>query len=358
VIEVVMIFAMGLLTAALIALLIIPAVNARAERLAKRRLEAQFPLSISELTAEKDHLRAEFAVLQRRIERKAEEARSEKHKDMEELGRRAVRIERLETEVADRNHRIAGLENELAMTRDRLAGTEEELAATQAMLGAARDTLAALEAGHRQTLDELGATRVKLDATTTTLAETRTELLAVQEQLGARVRDFEELSRRHNASLNELDAKRIAISDLETRLATQTTRGDEFERLLAERRDELAAERQRIAEVAKTLATEQERGFALQQRIFALESERDAKATEIASLNGMLAEMRVARDTLVATLNERASDTGASDGANEDIRAENAELRRRIDEVADQILRLAEAREAPPAKEPRTAAAR
>src|ERR671913_2346342 len=105
-----MIFALGFLTAGLIALAVLPAVNARAERLARRRVEAQFPLSISELTAEKDHLRAEFAVVQRRLERKAEEALADKHKDMEELGRRAVRIEALETELAAREERISELE--------------------------------------------------------------------------------------------------------------------------------------------------------------------------------------------------------------------------------------------------------
>ena len=97
-----MIFALGFLTAALIALVVFPAINARAERLARRRIEAQFPLSITELTAEKDHLRAEFAVLQRRLERKAEEALAGKHEDMEELGRRALRIQGLEDDVAAR----------------------------------------------------------------------------------------------------------------------------------------------------------------------------------------------------------------------------------------------------------------
>src|SRR3954471_4790357 len=117
VIESIMIFALGFLTAALIALVVFPAINARAERLARRRIEAQFPLSITELTAEKDHLRAEFAVLQRRLERKAEEALSEKHRDMEELGRRAVRIEALEGEIAARDHRIGELEGDLERTR-------------------------------------------------------------------------------------------------------------------------------------------------------------------------------------------------------------------------------------------------
>src|SRR3954454_22600834 len=115
-----MIFALGFLTAALFALVILPALNARAERLPQPRVEAQFPLSISELTAEKDHLRAEFAVLQRRLERKAEEALAEKHDSMEELGRRALRIEALETDLTAREATIAGLEKDLADTRTRL----------------------------------------------------------------------------------------------------------------------------------------------------------------------------------------------------------------------------------------------
>src|SRR3712207_980646 len=115
-----MIFALGFVAASLIALLIIPAINARAERLARRRAEALFPLSISELTAEKDHLRAEFAVMQRRVERKAEEAMAYKHRSMEELGRRAVRIEALETTLAERDQHISHLQTDLADLRHRL----------------------------------------------------------------------------------------------------------------------------------------------------------------------------------------------------------------------------------------------
>src|SRR5918911_2731283 len=109
-----MIFALGFLAAALLALVVLPAINARAERLARRRVEAQFPLSISELTAEKDHLRAEFAVIQRRLERKAEEALAEKHRHMEEFGRPAMRIDAPEGELAGRDRPIAELEGELA----------------------------------------------------------------------------------------------------------------------------------------------------------------------------------------------------------------------------------------------------
>src|SRR5829696_4028645 len=188
-----MIFALGFLTAALFALGILPALNARAERLARRRVEAQFPLSISELTAEKDHLRAEFAVMQRRIERKAEEALASKRQDMEELGRRAVRVEALTNELERRDGRIAVLEGELAETKDRLAKTEEELRGAGADLASIRDTLSALEGAHRATLDEIGATRGELEAMKATLADARAQLTGARDAIAARDATFRDL---------------------------------------------------------------------------------------------------------------------------------------------------------------------
>jgi len=141
--------------------------------------------------------------------------------------------------------------------------------------------------------------------------------------------DFE---RRLAASLNDIDTKRITISDFETRLAAQTTRANELERVLAEGRDELGAERRRLADLAKSLVKEQERGLALEKRILALETERDAMAEEAAQA---VAE----RDALRHEI-KRAGDK-AHNGS--------AELRRRIDEVADDIMRAAEIKREPAA---------
>ncbi len=301
VVETVMIFGLGFLLAALLALLVIPAVNARAERLAKRRMEALFPLSISELTAEKDHLRAELAVKERRLEQRMEEVLAGKHADMQELGRRAVRIEALEGDMALRDERIRALEADLAATSGRLQATEGELAATRGTLAGARETLSALEEAHRRTLDELATTRAELDRTGVTLNETRTLLEATVERLTTREGDLADLTARHGAALQEIDARRITISDLETRISTQTSRGDEFERQLLERRAELAGERQRLAEIARSLVAEQERTVALEGRLRALEG-------------------------------------GPADAGEAAILAENAELRRRIDEVTDAIM--------------------
>ncbi|MFT0891174.1 hypothetical protein [Pseudochelatococcus sp. G4_1912] len=73
--ETALIFAAGFLTASVLALLILPSVNTRATRLARRRLAAQFPISIDELTAQMDYIRAEGAVEIRTAERRLENER-------------------------------------------------------------------------------------------------------------------------------------------------------------------------------------------------------------------------------------------------------------------------------------------
>jgi chromosome segregation ATPase len=315
VVESVMIFALGFLAATLIALLIIPAINARADRLARRRAEALFPLSISELTAEKDHLRAEFAVMQRRIERRAEEALAVKHHAMDELGRRAVRIDQLETDVAERDAAIGDLQADLEETRSRLAATDEELSLTRATLAAARETLSAVENAHRKTLDELASTRGELERTSTLLAGAKAELAITQDRLEAREAEFADLDGRHTAALSELDTKRITVSDLETRLAMQTGRGDDFERALGDRRGELTDERRRLTDLANDLLAEQERGIALESRIRELEKELEARVAGFSAQSTRLQSLSADDDRLRTSLDGR--DEAAKSGGRE-----------------------------------------
>ena len=347
-----MYFGLGFLVAGLIALLIVPAVNARAERLARRRLEALFPLSISELTAEKDHLRAEFAVMQRRLERKAEEALANKHQDMEELGRRAVRIEGLEGELAARDHRMGELEGDLERIRAQLAATEAELAATRQTLAASQETQAALDTAHRRILDELGTTRGNLETTTAALAEARTALAATQERLARRESEFADIETRHTATITEFDAKRFTISDLETRLGNQKSRADDLEQALNESRSELSDEQKRAADLAQRLATEQARAASLEERIRTLEAEHEgrdvlqAQADEHRSAFDLAAAKLVEAESRIAEL--EASLRRDTDGAGDQGRTEAADLRRRIEEVAEEIMRVSDAAEEQP----------
>ncbi|MBF9234466.1 coiled-coil domain-containing protein [Microvirga alba] len=306
-VETIMIFALGFLAATLIALLIIPAINARAERLARRRAEALFPLSIEELTAEKDHLRAEFAVLQRRLERRAEQAQGVKYQSMEELGRRAVQIELLGETLAERDEKIAGLQADLEETRRRFAAATEELHLARISADGSNEALAALESARRVALDEVCVLLGDLEQTRSDLSQARSEVERTKEMLAGNGTAVTDLDERLTTALKELDIKRITISVLETRLMTQTARATDFERALAERHNELSEERKRLAELAEDLRAAQERSQSLERQVTDLEAER---------IGGHADEKAVA-----------------------DLDNQSNELRRRITEIADQIVR-------------------
>ena len=66
-IEAAMIFAVGFLSACLIAVCMVPAIHHRAARLTKRRMDATTPSSMVEMRAEKDGMRARFAASTRKL---------------------------------------------------------------------------------------------------------------------------------------------------------------------------------------------------------------------------------------------------------------------------------------------------
>src|ERR1700733_10774269 len=97
-----MIFALGFLFAGLAALAFAPAFWRRANRLTRRRLETQVPLSVQEILAERDQLPAEFAVEERRVELRAAQTKLAHAADRSELGRRAAQISALNEKLEQR----------------------------------------------------------------------------------------------------------------------------------------------------------------------------------------------------------------------------------------------------------------
>ena len=147
-----MIFALGFLVASLCGLLVLPAVNARAARLSRRRAEAMLPLSPAEIAAERDFLRAQFAVRQRRLERTVETVRAKRHADMAAIGAGAMKAAALARDVAAREAEIAAAQARRLDLEAELAGTREDGTASLA-------TLQALEEAHADLLDSLLAAR-------------------------------------------------------------------------------------------------------------------------------------------------------------------------------------------------------
>lgn len=166
-----MIFALGFLVASLLGLLVLPAVNARAARLARRKAEARLPLSPSEIAAERDFLRAQFAIRERRLERAVEAARAKRHADMAAIGAGTMK-------VASLNRDLEALERQLAEIRLVNSHLESDLAKSREDGTAGLATLRALEDAHADLLDSLlslrgtdmAALRASLDAAEQALA--------------------------------------------------------------------------------------------------------------------------------------------------------------------------------------------
>lgn len=282
-----MLFALGFLCAALLALAAVPALARRADRLARKRAEAAFPLSLAEIAADRDHLRAELALRMRSVEQDAERGFAAKAGAMQELGRRDMTIGRQERELDERAARIGGLETELAQTRGELSDTLAALAGERASHG---ETAAMLE----KRLADLASLERNLEETRSALTGTGADLVARS---------------------GELDRERETLGRIETLLA-------ERERELAESRS--SAEKLRVAQVedgtrimvlqtksdelAGKLAATEERLVRSEAALRAMTSERDGERVRADAFDARAAQAEAG----LAAADARASAAGVA----------------------------------------------
>ena len=122
-IENIMYFALGLLVAVLVGLIVIPAVWKRAVRLTKRRIEAATPITMAEFRADKDQLRAEFALSTRKLEINVETLRK---RLAEQLGNGSDTAGALRTEREQHRAIVEELEGRGEQLRGRVTELERE----------------------------------------------------------------------------------------------------------------------------------------------------------------------------------------------------------------------------------------
>src|ERR1700752_2153620 len=127
-IEPIMYGAIGFLISMLLGLMFVPLVHNRAVRLTTRRLQAATPLSIGQIQADKDQLRAEFAMSARRLEMSVEQLKSKTTSQLAELGKKTDAINRMKIELGEKTATIFSLEAREKALRDQLHATEDELA--------------------------------------------------------------------------------------------------------------------------------------------------------------------------------------------------------------------------------------
>ncbi len=368
-IESVMYFGIGFLVAALLCLLFVPLVHNRAVRLTMKRLEAATPLSIAEIRADKDQLRAEFAMSTRRLEMSVEKMKAKTTTQLVELGKKTDAINQLKKELGEKTSTIFALEARDKTLRDQLRATEEEFQIKSAALREAERLLADKEAELTKLLGELGERSLIADSQRTEIAALRTQVEAMKINVTDHERAVAEAEQRMTreradayTTANELTEARGKLGDLgarttelERQLFMQTTEAEllnrrvqELEarlgdqgRMLAERdyqldrmNSELEAARKTEADLRSELATSGNRSSTAVDRF----------RSDIAQLEAQLAaaiEERTKLQREIGTMKRDAESTWAAE------RVENALLRERINDVAAEVARLTATLEGP-----------
>lgn len=134
-IETVLIFLAGVLTAGLFALLLMPAINSRAVRLYRRRLDQHLPRSVAEMAAAKDAIRAEMAARMARVEVELDTARQA--------------VASAELRSTEDRHLARALEAEKAAFEATIADYERRLEEAQSIARYAHEAVARVDAERR-----------------------------------------------------------------------------------------------------------------------------------------------------------------------------------------------------------------
>jgi chromosome segregation ATPase len=369
-IEPIMYLAIGFLISMLFGLMIVPLVHNRAVRLTTKRMEAATPLSMAEIQADKDQLRAEFAMSARRLEMNVDQLKNKTTSQLAELGKKSDAINRMKLELGEKNATIFSLEAREKAVKEQLRATEEEFTAKTESLREAERALKdkqselakinselsdrSMMAESRQV--ELVAVRVQIDELRARVGDAEKEFAATQVRLAQERSDSEAASRELAEARSRVENLSQRVTDLDRQLIIQVKEAE----MLGNRVNDLE---QRLATQGKMLA---ERDFENNQLRQANEAaERTAKelGVEIAALSeagkspaieklrtekaAVEEQLRIARDERaklqrdINAIQQQAESSWATE------RMENALLRERINDIAAEVAKLAMQLEGP-----------
>jgi chromosome segregation ATPase len=368
-IEPIMFVGIGFLVAGLLVIGFIPLVHARAVRLTMRRLEALTPLSMAEIQADKDQLRAEFAMSTRRLEMSVDQMKAKTTNQLAEIGHKSEAIGRLKLELGEKTASLFALEAKEKQLTDDLKAAQDELAAKVAEMEEAEHTLAATQAKLVQTSGnfhersvtadsqrvELVALRAQVEVLKGQIESYESETKELRERLSNKTTEVELLVQQLNAERAkaeqlgnrsvELDRQIMAQTTeaeiLNRRVQELTSRLDEQSRFLADRefvadrlRGEAESAQKTEAEVRAALADAEGRHrFATE----AIQAEKSLVEDQLRQLQ----EERTKLQREIAQMKRDAENTWANE------RMENAVLREGINDVAAEVARLTSLLEGP-----------
>jgi hypothetical protein len=144
-IETIMLVALGFVGALLVGLLVVRGLWTYAVSLGKRRVERRAPSAIAELRADRDRLKAEYAMQGRRLQLRLDDLKTRMAEQMAEASRNRNRIEHLADEIRRRDEEITKRDEDADNLRLQITALERELTDRTELLQQAKDLMQAKE---------------------------------------------------------------------------------------------------------------------------------------------------------------------------------------------------------------------
>jgi len=330
-------FALGFLCAGFLALLVAPAIWRRAVALTRRRLEASMPLTLAEIQADKDQVRAEFAMSTRRLEMTVKALQEKVAEQLVEIGRGREALKGLAVERKDKNQALSDLEartGELHQREEQLHQLSEKLAQMERMLEKRALELEKLEHMYDDASFASSNRQIELVARESELDKLANDIAVLRAQRKEADRRSQETAAESKAAREALKAETKRTGDLDKKverlLATLADREEKLDR----REKELARLRERAkgeaaAPVAVALTVDAS-GNDIDKAIARLDGDRERLEARL---------MTLARENKRLKIDLAAREASKS-GAGNDARNASAALRDQMNELAAEVVSL------------------
>jgi len=363
VVEPIMYLAIGFLVAMLLGLTLVPLVHNRAVRLTTRRMEAATPLSMAEIQADKDQLRAEFAMSARRLEMSVDQLKHKTTSQLAELGKKTDAINRLKLELGEKNATIFSLEAREKAVKEQLRATEEEFATKTEALRQAEKALHDKQSEQARLNAELNDRSTMAESRQVELVAVHTQIDALKLRVGDAEKDFATTQARLEAERKQAEAASRDLAEARARVESLSQRVTDLDRQLIMQVKEAELLGNRVNDLEARLSTQGKLLAEREYEVNQLRQAREAAERTIKELRDELnltnsgswpaverlksekaaveEQLRIARDERaklqrdVTAIQAQAESTWATE------RMENALLRERINDIAAEVAKLA-----------------
>ena len=362
--EVILYFVLGFFVAGLLALMVSPVIWNRAVELTRQKIESSVPLSINEIQADKDQLRAEFAMSTRRLEMSIDELREKASQQLIEINRKRDQSAKYDEDMKERLQTINEMEVKASDLRATLASREaqlEDITARQQKL----------ETQFAKTSEELSNARQELSNSQEELAGKRIEIVAKDSKIDSLTNTFintdiggdENLENYRDIGLKlasaeeQLEGEKIRTLQAEEKAKKAQDDAQEAIAKLEARERDLNGSRQTngedtssIMDLNEQLINEKSKIIELEARLAKQKIQTEALLNDASNENVQAAMQTINADMEEKTRNVKALEKERNDlkdqlnllSANassnwSDERQDNAVLRERINDMAAQI---------------------